>query len=761
MPRIVRAFGTTFASTLPVVLTLCALFACGGSDPLEAIRVEHAQGRWGPTIEPLRELVRQRPGDAEVLFLYGRTLSATGQATLAQWSLREAMKDPDWIVQAGLQLAADAARSSNYPAAIEAATLVLEVEPDNISALLVRANAYTHSRMYHEEALADVERILELAPDNYEVMEPKILALIGLERIDEVAKAIEELGRMIDEDENMDGATGWHCATTAIFASDKGDDVLAAERWETCLEAHPADPEVVNKVLPFLDRMGRYSESVEILRKALELAPNARGYRVGLAERLRALQRAEEAEQVLLAGTKLDLPQVTSAAWLDLAKHYQAVEDYEAAAVAVEKSMEIVEALTDPTPTLLLEYADALLIAGEHDRALEIADEMTYAPHQEMIRARVAQEQRNFTAALEHFEKAFVLWPDNPFARYHAARAAEALGDFDRAVEQYRYSIRISPAATDARTRVARIHLAQNRPGEAIELLRIRAEGAPLELGGELLSLELWARTGRGTEIDRTLAGIRTRTPAYMGQAVASVAKGVRHRAGPAAAVRTIASVSEFDPTSLDYAEAIRALIRYSIEANAGRDKAEESLAAAVAANPDAPAIRGIVALELELTGAPREEVRRAYNAVLEVGPETDLALEALGRLAAEDRDWEAALSYYDRAAAANPFASGPPVEAARALAALERTAEAEKRLDELMDNHQFDAPAALLLAQLQLDRQEVTERTLDLARRAVRFGGGAEALQLLARVHDARGETDEAGRATEQARSLLEREAG
>jgi len=725
------------------VATATALLACGPSDPLESIRYQQAQGRVAATLEPLRDLLSERRGDAEVLFLYGRTLSATGQAALAEWSLREAMKDPDWVVPAGLQLAADATRGRNFPSAIEVATQVLEVDPENIDALLIRASAYTHSRIFHEEALLDVERVLELDPENIQVMEPRILALIGLERTDEIASAIEELGRKIDESALSGQVSGWHCATSAIFAWESEDRELAETRWANCLEAHPADPEVVLKALPFYDSFARYDRSIEVLRIAVELDPDARVFRGALAARLRVSGLIDEAEQVLLDGTQRERLPVISAAWLDLAKHYQTVEDYSAAATAVGKAVEVVELIASPEPSLLFEYADALLIAGEYERSLGVADQMTYKPHQEMIRARVAQEKRDYAGALEHFESAFVLWPDNPFARYYAALAAEALGDFDLAIEQYRYSIRISPGATDARIRVARIHMAQDHPGEAIQLLRIRAHDQPLEPEGELLSLELWALTGRGQEVDKQLELIRADAPDYIGRAMASVARGLRARANPAAAVRALLRAGDLEPENLQYADALRILTQYSIEGNQGREEVEADLVAALAANPDAPEIREIAALRAELLGEPRQAVRKAYNAVLEVESQHARALEGLGRLAAASGDHEEALSFFDRAAAAEPGAARPRVEASRALLALGRGEEARTRLDAVIDEHAFDADAARLLAELQLERQVVSDRTLDLAKRAVRFGGGAEALQLLARVEKARGESE------------------
>ena len=59
----------------------------------------------------------------------------------------------------------------------------------------------------------------------------------------------------------------------------------------------------------------------------------------------------------------------------------------------------------------------------------------------------------------------------------------------------------------------------------------------------------------------------------------------------------------------------------------------------------------------------------------------------------------------------------------------------AEARLEALLREQPWDASAALALARLRLERGTADARTLELARRAVRFRGGPEAEALLERV--------------------------
>lgn len=717
-----------------VLLALTSLAACGPTDPLEAIRKQQASGDFEGTIEPLRKLLEKRSGDPEIQYLYGTALSMTGQTSLAEWALREAMNDPDWLQPAGLRLAYGALRTQNFPLAIETTTRILESHPDHVDALMMRANAYAHSHLDNEAALADVERILELDPDNLDVMEPRILALIAMDRIDEVAEAIEELGRRIDETQLGEGVTGWHCTTTALFAEESGDLELAEKRFSRCLEEHPGHPNLVTNALAFFDKRGDYARSLEILRNAQEVAPS-REYRLMLADRLRGVGEVDEAEQLMLEATKDEQKSLAASAWVDLAKHYQAVNDFTAAARAAEQAVELSRPLGGPSPQLLLEAADSLLLAGELDRAEQVVAEMTLPAHREMILARVAQERGQPEVALDHFDEAFRLWPDNPWARYYAALAAEAVGDFDRALAAYRYSIRINAGATESRLRAAQLHLAEKHPMAALQLLRLDAEAKPLSVEGELLSLRLWAYLGQRDTLHTSIERLRKLAPALAGPGLAASAEGVRDRAGAEAAAKWLVrweseGVEFADPANV---EALRALTRFWGEAGKP-EQAEASVRAALAATPDAAATREVRALWLELGGGKEAEAREAYEAVLEVEPDNARALAGLGRLALAS-DPEAALGLFDRAVAADPQDASSMLDAARALVASERQEAAEQRLDQLLAVHPYDGEAAALLAELRLSRGVVTDRTLELANRAVRFGGGEQASELLSRV--------------------------
>ena len=395
-----------------------------------------------------------------------------------------------------------------------------------------------------------------------------------------------------------------------------------------------------------------------------------------------------------------------------------------------------------------------MILAERLDRAEEVAEDLDVPAHQHLIRGRVAQERRQTAKALAEFDESLRLWPNNAGARYYAAVAAEELGDFERALEEYRNSVRDDPGATDARTRGAALLAASGNPGEALILLQTAREKAPLDAEAQILAMRLSGLTGNVTGFYEFLALIEANHPASAGRALAEAAEGVARRNGPelALSMLTTPKVDFNDPR---YSDALRSVVQFSYRA----DKTAETRATylkILAAHPDSSEFQEIRALDLELSGAPPEAVKAAYARALELGPENANALASLGRLTSSD-DPAKALDFFDRAAAADPSDPDPKLAAARILIATGKLDQAEQRLDALLLEHPLEAAAAAERARLDLERGVATPSTLERTRRAVRFGGGAEALDLLSRVHAQRQEPELAARAAEEARALRE----
>src|SRR4029434_710087 len=108
---------------------------------------------------------------------------------------------------------------------------------------------------------------------------------------------------------------------------------------------------------------------------------------------------------------------------------------------------------------LVLVWAgEAVVLAGRPDEALELAGKISGGAYQGLIRGRAALARGDPAEALRQLDEGIRLWPDTACARYYAALAAERTGNFQRAIEEYRYAMRIDARATDAYLRLAPLY---------------------------------------------------------------------------------------------------------------------------------------------------------------------------------------------------------------------------------------------------------------------------------------------------------------
>ena len=724
------------------VLFLGAWIGC--TDPLEDVRGLHAQGRYADSIDSLRELVASRPDDPEVHFLYGVALGRTGNPDFAVWSLRKASLDPDWKLRAGLELAAGAVTAQNWANAIEATDEVLEIEPDNVRALLLRGEARIGQKGAPERALVDLDRALELDPSNLGIQTLRAEALIRAHREEEAAAVIEALVEEGGEKSLDPAVLGRLCVTRALFASERSlldkDEALFDEAevlFEECLERFPTHGLVLDQAASFFDARGKPERGTEALREALEKMPHALNFRSRLSSRLLGAGDRDGAEQVLREGLEFEDPVLRAGVWAALTNYYLSLDDIDQAADAYEESMALV---ADPSPLAVLTLADLLARAGRHERALEVAERLENDSQRALIEARVLLDQGRPADALARLEDALLAWPNNAGARYYAARAAEQIGDFDRAIEEYRQSIRSDAKLTEAGLRLAMLSLAAGVPQDAWMAATHHFTAHPNDPEGMTFLVRLAGRIQPGNRLQTLLTQLR-RTPMWS-RALAVQVEAIAARHGPEAAVERIRAARGFDLTRPHDADLLRALVNALIAAER-IDEAREAVEAALAAHDDSADFHEIHARVLEGEDASAEKILAAYERSVELDPKQFRALEALGRIAQERGDTGAALAYYDRATAASITRPSAARRAAQLVEDASRLEEAETRWEEFLREHPWDARAAIALATLRLDREADLDRSLELAQRAVRFRGGPAAKSLLAQVYEQRGEAE------------------
>ena len=703
-----------------------SVIACQAESTLDEIRAMQTAGRYGATLWPLRERIDAGDQSGEILVLYGRALSATGEKDAAMWPLRRAMQDPDWRVPAGLQLARDAFDTGNNDAAIDTSSRVLEIEPDNVFALVLRSRARLETRRQLEGALEDADRALELDPDSVAARKARVVTLLAMEKIEEAAEALEAIEALAYEVDPDQPDSARYCGARATFAKESGDPDLAAERYADCLEKYPGSSLLVTEAVRFYKSRGESERAVEILRAALVEAPGNRDFRIGLALHQVALGRLDEAEATMREGTTdSSHPGRVARAWLDLAGFLIDIDRVDAGIEAMQKGM---ENLAEIPNEVRFRFADSLVIADRLDEALEAAEAMSIEAHRDLVRGRVALARGDSAAALEAFDAGLREWPENAVARYYAAIAAEGLGDYDRAVEEFRYSIRAGAAETDARLRLAKLHNAEGLYDDAVAVLRHDLSNNTPTPEMAALEINILSRVAGQKAVPPHLSPVINRDDVWQ-HCISALAHGLEAHAGPEAAI------AFFDEIRVDFLNPVNGpLLRDQVEFYAQAEKPELGMALAeksVAAHPDAAGFHVALGTAHLLGAADTAAAKSAFERARELAPDQSDALAGLAHLAQLSGDAALAIDLYLEADAAKPEDPAALEAAIDLMISADRHGEAEQQLERLLEREPYLGAAALRLVELRVARGAAQEeRTRVLARLAMRFGGVGPAAQ-------------------------------
>ena len=739
IPRRRALLGALSAASIVVA----ALAACGTrlDARLAHLRSLQESGRYGDTLQPLREILSKSPDNPEANFLLGLGLMQTGRTPEAVGPLRTAAASDTYATEGGILLASALVAGQAYGEAVAATSRVIQKDPNLFTAWAVQAQAHLAAGDF-AAALGDSDKLTELHP-GYVGQLIRVSALVRLGRLDEAEKIYASV---------LEKAKGTGESTLAarvcverakLIQQQGGNDPRGEEAMLACVREYPVDPGVLGAASDFYASRGRTAEGEKLWRDAAARAPDSIPLRLGLAHDLARHGLVDEAEATLVGLTQA-FP-TSLEAWKALAELQRARGALDRALESLNKAL----AVSGGDETLRLARGDLLVLRGDLDGAEAVLATLPDGANHDLLQGRLFFVRRQYPKALDALGSALNLAPQNAGAHALAGQAAEHVGDRERAISEYRSALRVDPSIAEARLALARQLLAAGSPGEAADLVGTLAQDSSPQRT-EALRLLAIARAEAGDsegarEAATTLRGLP------MGKCAGWVVlAGLEQKArGPAAAARLLehADLDYSDPANAD---ALRVLVDALLETGRGDEAAARS-ARAVAAHGDMPVFLDLDGRVLAKRGQ-LEQARMSFETAQKIDPSDANAVMGLAGLEALSGKPDEAIALFDRASALDPRSGIAAYSAAQLTLAAGRRDDAEQRLRTIVRRNPEMVAAANDLAYLLAERGADLELALRLAERVVASTATAETLDTLGYVHLKRGESERAGQAFRRA---------
>jgi len=435
----------------------------------------HRGGRVREAAAAYDELLRQDPGNADLMQRFGAALAELGRTEEgAQWMARSLELEPDRPTVL-INLARALHTLGRDEAALGCGDRAVSLDATVAAGYRVRAAALT-ALGRREEALASSGQAVRLAMQDATAHLELGLALGAVGRVDDalacVARAVAldpslgaahhhhgilsaRLGRQEQALRSFDRALVLQPYSAAAH-SNRGNALMelkrlaeAVQSYDTALAIEPSNPETLHNRAVVLALSGRSVEALrdydELLARHGATAPDL----VGRGTVLVALGRFGEAVEPLQNAIAL-LPREAEAhiqlgvALLGLDRNGEAAEHFERAL-----------AIRPDVPEVLTNHGVALAALGRTEEALDRFRRALMvnggAPDTHVNIGVVQKAQgRNDQAGL-HFELALALQADHAAAEFELAMLNLSLGDFERGWPQYEARFRVPALAIPAR----------------------------------------------------------------------------------------------------------------------------------------------------------------------------------------------------------------------------------------------------------------------------------------------------------------------
>ncbi len=226
---------------------------------------------------------------------------------------------------------------------------------------------------------------------------------------------------------------------TALFSDGlkeklAGNDVKAIAKFEQALKVYPQDHASMYELSELYARRARLDESLEMMKKAVDLNPENEWYQIRVAQLYKFQGDYESYAEVYRYLLKLKPGNVEyfselSSALLLLEKYDEALKVYE----EIEKQMGINELLSFQKQTIYLNRNDTKNAIAEIEK---LSDAFPWEARYHAILAELYMKYGPKEKALEQYQKILQIEPSDPYIRISLAEYYRDAGDNEKAFEE-------------------------------------------------------------------------------------------------------------------------------------------------------------------------------------------------------------------------------------------------------------------------------------------------------------------------------------
>lgn len=276
------------------------------TDYYEVARINYSKGNYKEASQAARQAFERSDNNPQVGMLLADSLMRTGQTAEAITIFRQALAESPSNVSLLLGFSEALTRSGQYEEAMQQLKKIIDANPNNLRALNLLAQAQRRSGR-RSEAVATIKRALA-GQDTTDSLELQFELAEVYEEMGELSNSIaayeEALSSIVNPDGSVSEANKRNAGVVLqamVFAYrnagkiDKATETI--ERMRKTLGKDSTLPDIL--LIDTLRAEGRYSEAVEVTRKAQKAFPKERQFKFLEAQALGQLQQVDKASEVL------------------------------------------------------------------------------------------------------------------------------------------------------------------------------------------------------------------------------------------------------------------------------------------------------------------------------------------------------------------------------------------------------------------------------------------------------------------------------